>query len=55
MREESRWELNAGSCINHPPDIRHREIGSSNDVETPEIVPPAEFTTEEVDSIAVLA
>jgi quercetin dioxygenase-like cupin family protein len=44
--------LDAGSCVHQPPGIRHREIGHSDDVEMLEIVMPADFTTEEVDSVA---
>ena len=43
--------LDAGSCVHQPPGIRHRELGHSPDVEMLEIVMPAEFSTEEVDSV----
>lgn len=43
--------LEAGSCVHQPPGIRHRELGHSDDVELLEIVMPAGFTTEEVDSV----
>jgi mannose-6-phosphate isomerase-like protein (cupin superfamily) len=43
--------LEAGSCVHQPPAIRHREIGHSDDVEMLEIVMPADFKTEEVDSV----
>ena len=40
--------LEAGSCVYQPPEIRHREVGHSEDVEMLEIVIPADFKTEEV-------
>ena len=40
--------LDAGSCVYQPPEIRHREIGHSSDVEILEIVMPADFMTVEV-------
>ena len=40
--------LDAGSCVYQPPEIRHREIGHSTDVEILEIVMPADFRTVEV-------
>ena len=43
--------LEAGSCVHQPPEIRHRELGHSDDVEILEIVFPAEFATEEVPSV----
>ena len=43
--------LEAGSCVHQPPEIRHREIGHSADVEMLEIVLPADFATEEVASV----
>jgi len=43
--------LEAGSCVHQPPGIRHRELGHSEDVEMLEIVLPAGFATEEVDSV----
>ena len=43
--------LEAGSCVYQPPGIRHRELGHSPDIEMLEIVLPAGFTTEEVDSV----
>ncbi|CAN5473524.1 hypothetical protein BH11PSE9_BH11PSE9_13970 [soil metagenome] len=43
--------LEAGSCVHQPPGIRHRELGHSDDIEMLEIVLPAGFTTEEVDSV----
>jgi quercetin dioxygenase-like cupin family protein len=43
--------LEAGSCVYQPPEIRHRELGHSEDVELLEIVMPADFTTEEVSTV----
>ncbi len=43
--------LEAGSCVYQPPGIRHRELGHSDDVEMLEVVLPAGFATEEVDSV----
>jgi len=43
--------LEAGSCVHQPPEIRHREIGHSEDIEMLEIVLPASFKTEEVASV----
>jgi quercetin dioxygenase-like cupin family protein len=43
--------LEAGSCVYQPPEIRHREIGHSEDIEMLEIVLPAGFATEEVSSV----
>ncbi len=43
--------LEAGSCVHQPPQIRHREIGHSDDVEMLEIVMPADFRTEEVATV----
>jgi len=43
--------LEAGSCVHQPPGIRHREVGHSEDVEMLEIVFPADFATEDVESI----
>ena len=43
--------LEAGSCVHQPPEIRHREIGHSEDIEMLEIVLPANFRTEEVASV----
>ena len=40
--------LEAGSCVHQPPEIRHREVGHSEDVELLEIVLPGEFETHEV-------
>ena len=43
--------LEAGSCVHQPPEIRHRELGHSDDIEMLEVVLPAGFATEEVDSL----
>ena len=43
--------LEAGSCVHQPPEIRHREVGHSEDIEMLEIVLPADFGTEEVSSV----
>jgi quercetin dioxygenase-like cupin family protein len=43
--------LEAGSCVHQPPNIRHRELGHSDDVEMLELVLPAGFTTEVVASV----
>jgi quercetin dioxygenase-like cupin family protein len=43
--------LEAGSCVHQPPEIRHREIGHSEDVEMLEVVVPAAFATQEVPSV----
>jgi quercetin dioxygenase-like cupin family protein len=43
--------LEAGSSVYQPPQIRHRELGHSPDVELLEIVMPADFATREVDTV----
>ena len=43
--------LEAGSCVYQPPEIRHRELGHSEDLEMLEVVMPAGFETEEVASV----
>ena len=43
--------LEAGSCVYQPPEIRHREVGHSEDIELLEVVMPADFKTEEVESV----
>jgi quercetin dioxygenase-like cupin family protein len=48
---QGRIRLEAGSCVHQPPEIRHREIGHSEDIEMLEIVLPGNFETEEVDSV----
>ena len=47
--------LEAGSCVYQPPSIRHREIGHSEDIEMLEIVMPAGFATETVDTVQTQA
>jgi hypothetical protein len=37
--------------LHQPQEIRHREVGHSEDIEMLEIVLPAGFKTEEVDSV----
>ena len=49
---QGRVRLEAGSCVHQPPQIRHREIGHSADLELLEIVMPADFKTIEVDSVS---
>ena len=48
---QGRVRLEAGSCVHQPPQIRHREVGHSEDVEMLEVVLPANFKTEEVTSV----
>ncbi|MCW5664630.1 MAG: cupin domain-containing protein [Piscinibacter sp.] len=48
---QGRIRLEAGSCVHQPPEIRHREVGHSEDVEMLEVVLPAGFETEEVNSV----
>ena len=43
--------LEAGSCVHQPPNIRHRELGHSENIEMLEVVLPASFTTQEVPSV----
>ena len=43
--------LEAGSCVHQPPEIRHRELGHSHDVELLEVVLPADFDTVTVDDV----
>ena len=43
--------LEAGSCVYQPPGIRHRELGHSQDVEMLEVVMPADFSTEVVETV----
>jgi quercetin dioxygenase-like cupin family protein len=50
---QGKVRLEAGSCVYQPPEIRHREIGHSEDVEMLEIVLPAHFKTEEVASVEI--
>ena len=46
-----RVRLEAGSCVHQPPEIRHREVGHSEDIEMLEIVLPVGFETVEVASV----
>ena len=46
-----RVRLEAGSSVHQPPDIRHREIGHSADLELLEIVMPGEFETATVERV----
>lgn len=48
---QGRVRLEAGSCVHQPPQIRHREVGHSEDIEMLEVVLPANFGTEEVSSV----
>ena len=48
---QGRVRLEAGSCVHQPPEIRHREVGHSEDIEMLEVVLPANFKTEEVASV----
>ena len=48
---QGRVRLEAGSCVHQPPQIRHREVGHSEDVEMLEIVLPANFETVDVASV----
>ena len=48
---QGRVRLEAGSCVHQPPEIRHREVGHSEDIEMLEVVLPANFQTEEVSSV----
>jgi hypothetical protein len=44
--------MKAGSCFYQPPNIRHREIRHSKDIEMLEIVSPARFRTYPVEKRA---
>jgi quercetin dioxygenase-like cupin family protein len=48
---QGRVRLEAGSCVYQPPEIRHREVGHSEDIEMLEVVLPANFSTAEVESV----
>ncbi len=48
---QGRVRLEAGSCVHQPPEIRHREIGHSEDIEMLEIVLPGDVETREVPSV----
>jgi hypothetical protein len=45
-------KMKAGSCFYQPPNIRHREIRHSRNVEMLEIVGPAAFRTYSVEKRA---
>ena len=47
--------LEAGSSVYQPPQIRHRELGHSADLELLEIVMPGDFGTREVDAVQSVA
>ena len=44
--------MRAGSCFYQPPNIRHRELRHSRNVELLEIVSPASFKTREAEPAA---
>ncbi len=46
---EGEHMLRTGSCVLQPPDIRHREVRHSDDMELIEITSPAEFTTSDAE------
>ena len=48
---QGRVRLEAGSCVYQPPQIRHRELGHSDDIEMLEVVLPGDFKTVEVASV----
>jgi uncharacterized cupin superfamily protein len=48
---QGKVRLEAGSCVHQPPEIRHRELGHSEDIEMLEIVLPASFKTDEVEVV----
>lgn len=50
---QGRVRLEAGSSVHQPPGLRHQELGHSADLEMLEIALPADFATEEVDSVNV--
>jgi mannose-6-phosphate isomerase-like protein (cupin superfamily) len=50
-----RVRLEPGSCVHQPPEVRHRELGHSADLELLEIVMPGEFETVEVDAVEAAA
>lgn len=41
-----RVKMKAGTCFYQPPNIRHREISHSRDLQMLEVVAPARFRTE---------
>ena len=48
---QGRVRLEAGSCVYQPPEIRHRELGHSEDIEMLEVVLPGEVQPVEVDAV----
>jgi quercetin dioxygenase-like cupin family protein len=44
---QGRVRLKAGSSVYQPPNIRHRELGHSEDLEMLEVVTPGKFATTE--------
>jgi len=48
---QGKVRLDAGSSVHQPPEIRHREVGHSEDIEMLEVVLPADFETKEVPSV----
>ena len=49
--DQGKVRLEAGSCVHQPPEIRHRELGHSEDIEMLEIVMPGNFKTEQVGAV----
>lgn len=47
-----RVKMKAGTCFYQPPNIRHREISHSKDVEMLEVVAPADFRTAAAEPLA---
>ena len=48
---QGKIRLEAGSCVHQPPEIRHRELGHSEDIDMLEFVLPGDLKTELVDSV----
>ena len=46
-----RVRLEAGSCAHQPTGLRHQELGHSADLEMLEVALPADFATQEVESV----
>jgi mannose-6-phosphate isomerase-like protein (cupin superfamily) len=46
-----RVRLEAGSCAYQPTGLRHQELGHSADLEMLEVALPADFATQEVESV----
>ncbi|MFN0160321.1 MAG: cupin domain-containing protein [Burkholderiales bacterium] len=44
--------MKKGDCFQQPPNIAHREISHSKDIEMLEVVAPADFATKEARAIA---